>query len=54
MGAISLGFGALVLLGFVQVLARTRLQSTPPVITALTLLLGAAVGVYVWGRARRR
>ncbi len=49
MGAVSLGFGALIALGFVLILLRIRQRPTPPAITALALLLGAAVGVGIWG-----
>ena len=46
---ISVGFGALLLAGFLLILARINLRPTPRLVTAAALLLGAAVGIAIWG-----
>lgn len=47
--AVSLGFALVTWLGFWLILARTRLQRTPALITAAVLGLAAVTGVAVWG-----
>lgn len=46
---ISIGFGVLLTIGFLLILARINLRPAPPMVTAAVLLLGAAVGIAIWG-----
>ena len=46
---VSIAYGLVLIAGFLLILARMRLQPAPAVVAALALLLGAAVGVAVWG-----
>ena len=46
---ISIGFGALIAVGFLLMLARINLRPTPHIVVAAALGLGALAGIALWG-----